>query len=452
MSLRDLYMRISDVKFIKKLLMPFLILTFFLLGEHFLGSLLIPVNNAVIFKDQMAAIKEEGRSADILFLGTSRVYHCFAPEVFEEELGLSCVVNGGTATQRPDSSYLFLKDLDRSIRPKCVVFSLQWSSLLEDATEAQTLESTLMVYDRMTGAGRAECFLKKFGTEVWPELFPLYRYRYDFRADKIRQIAQKWEDYKKNGYVPDTQKDYYYLDKGFVYATKHMKNGNVPIMDEGTNVFSKESIVAGYLKSLDDICTYCKEHDIRLYLITPPMAMMNLYHVEGYQEAVSFFQEYAEKNGLIYHNLNYLKDREEWLPDEMMTDYVHLSGEAGMEVSRRYARILEIDEKGGDTSGFFYRDLDELKEHVRRVVAVKTKNELNGDTLSLTFTSLQNDDVQPVYRVEISVNGARYETVVDWTEKDRHSFLIPDGEVSIRVSAACAADDAAYAWQEYKIR
>lgn len=450
MSQRDSFMQTSKGKLIKRILLPLLTLAFFLTGEYALGRLLTPVNSAVYFKDEIAELSDQGAEADLLFLGTSRVFHSFAPEIFEEELGLGCVINGGTGTQRPESSYMFLKDLDRQIKPKAVVLGVQWTSPLEFATDAQITESTLMVYDRMTAAGRLDCMVRKLGSPVWPELFPAYRYRYDLRFDTVKAGLAKWKDYRKNGFTPNTSADHYYCGKGFVYANHRCEQGNIPIMDEGIHSFSTDAVIEGNMKYIDAIADYCEKNDIRLYLAAPPMSLMNLYHIEGYQEAEEFLESYAEERGLIYHNLNYLKDREEFLGDDCMTDYVHLSGEGACRVSRLYAEILGKDMRGEDTSGYFYKDLDELKADVDRIVAVSAKISEEDGICSAKAESLHNDGVIPLYRFELSTDGGEsFETVADWSESGSVSFEKPEGAYTLKVTAALSPEDPVPAWMEY---
>ena len=431
-------------------MLPVLTAVFFLTGEIALGRILTPVGGAMYFRDEVRELSEQGVRADILFLGTSRVFHSFVPEVFEEEMGLDCVINGGSGTQRPESSYMFLKDLDSQIRPKAIVLGVQWSSLLKETSEAQSTESVITVYDRMSQAGRLKCIFKELGSPVWFDLFPAYRYRYDLRIDKIRENVKKLTNYRKNGFQPKTEAEQYYHGKGFIYAKHSCAPGNIPIMDEGIDTFSEDEIVESNLEYIDRIVDYCKKNDIKLYLVAPLMSLMNLYHVKGYQEAQDFYEKYAEEHGLVFHNLNYLKGREQFFGDDVMTDYVHLCGEGAYRISSIYAEILEKDMRGEDTSEYFYKDLDELKKDVDRVAAVKAKIYSDEDGFSVYAESLHNEDVTPVYRYEISEdNGASYQVIRDWSEESSMKYQRPDGPYILKVYAALSPDDDIPAWMEY---
>ena len=60
------------------------------------------------------------------------------------------------------------------------------------------------------------------------------------------------------------------------------------------------------------------------------------YESAGYQDAVDFYNNYAEENGIVYYNLNYLKGREEIFPDSVMHDDNHLNGEGWQQNQVKY--------------------------------------------------------------------------------------------------------------------
>ncbi len=438
---------------IKAILVPLLTLVFFLAGNGAVGLLLKPLGASRYFSDEIDALEKEGKRADLLFLGTSRVFETFVPSVFEEELGMELVINGGSPTQRPESSYFLLKDLDSRIRPKRVILGVQWNTLLKETGEAQKLESAIMAYDRMSTAGKLAYLPHYLTNGLWPEFLDVYRYRKEFRFDIIAERLAAKKEYSRNGYVPDTEAGSYYLEKGFIYSNNHCENGNIPIIDEGQTRFSEEEIDPAKLEYLEKIAAYCKENGIELMLVASPMAMMNLYHLEGYQDAVAFYARFAAEHGSSFLNLNYLKGREEFLPDDRMSDFVHLSGAGAEEVSRRYALILLKQFQGEDVSGFFYSDLNEMKTEVCRIVSLKAVYEREGDMLSVDIESLQNDGVVPEYLLEWSADeGEDYVPLCEAGKESHLRVKLPSREGKLRVSARIAGTEETDAWQEYELK
>lgn len=446
-------MQTSKKAVIKNILVPLLTLVFFLAGNAVVGLLLKPLGASRYFADEIDALEKEGKRADLLFLGTSRVFETFVPSVFEEELGMEVVINGGTPTQRPESSYFLLKDLNSRIRPKRVILGVQWNTLLAETGEAQKLESAIMAYDRMSTAGKL-AYLPHYVTNgLWPEFLDVYRYRKEFRFDLIAERLAAKREYSRNGYVPDTEAGSYYLEKGFVYSNRHCENGNIPIIDEGQTRFSEAEIDPSKLEYLEKIAAYCRENGIEFSLVASPMAMMNLYHLEGYQAAVDFYERFATEHGISFLNLNYLKGREEFLPDEKMSDFVHLSGEGAEEVSRRYALILAKQLKGEEVSAFFYGDLDGVKTEVERIVSLKAVYEREGDMLTVDIRSLQNEGVMPEYLLEWSADEGKDYVPLGKAGSESHLKLkLPSKEGKLRVSAREAGAESWDAWQEYELK
>lgn len=425
-------------------------------AEGVLSYFLTSVSSSTYFKDELKQYKAEGLEADVLFLGSSRVFEGFVPQVFEEELGMGLVLNGGSATQRPESSYYLLKDIYRQVKPKVVILGVQWNGILEESTEAQRMESALTAYDRMSFAGRLEYVPNYLLSDQLPNFSTIYRCRKDFRFNTMRENVEKRRKYETQGYIPDISANTYYYGKGFLYCNGRCEYGNVPIMDEGQDTFSADIVSRDKVKYLDKICDFCDKNGIKLILVASPISMMNMYHVKGYQEADDYFDSYAAEKGIVFDNLNFLKDRELWLGDDMMADYIHLSGEAAMEVSRRYAQIVKKHLDGEDVSSFFYEDLDALKREVSRVVAVKAslkKDESNESLLHVNITALTNDPAAVIYTVEASYDdGASWERLSDKCGfKEFDLDLSETGEgFKIKISAGLGGDDEP-AWQIYDL-
>ncbi|MCR5251734.1 MAG: hypothetical protein K6E50_14140 [Lachnospiraceae bacterium] len=432
--------------------MPLCIALFFLAGNALLGSLLQPLGTSRYFRDEVAVYAAEGKQADIVFLGSSRTFQTYAPEVLERELGLELVINAGSATQRPESSYYLLKDLYRQVKPKVVVWGVQWNMLLKEATESQRLESAITAYDRMSARGRIEYIPTYMFTDLWPQFLDVYRYRNDFRYDAIRKNLEAKAEYKEHGFIPDTEADHYYAGKGFTYSNTHCEDGNVPIMDEGGQIrFSAEEIDPEKLRYLEKVTKFCEKNGIRLYLVASPIAVMNLYHLEGYQEANDYYADFAEKHGIVFYNLNYLKDKEELFPDHMQCDYVHLSGEGAEAASALFAELLRMEANGESTDGLFYDDLSEVKAQIRRIAAVKADIEREGTRAEVSVLSLHNEDVVVRYKAEYAKEGEEeFVLLRDWSEGEEFELALPSASGGrLRISAWSGVEGEGIAWQEY---
>ena len=74
---------------------------------------------------------------------------------------------------------------------------------------------------------------------------------------------------------------------------------------------------------------------------------------------------------MVNYNLNMLKGRLDLFPDDAMLDYNHVNGEGARRASEKYAKVLKLEDQGKSAGSMFYKDLDQVKKQVDRVVACK---------------------------------------------------------------------------------
>ena len=445
-------MRIFKNKIFRRIVSPLLLACLFIALDTGVGELLRPVTYATDFNHDIARIEQTGQEVDMLFVGASRTYRTFVPEVFEEKLGLGCVVNAGSSSQPICATYYELKDLVERIHPKRVCIGVIWNLL----THEPNLQSRLIVLDRLSLRNRLQMAAKCFKVSEMPYLLATYRFKDNLSIEQIRTNAAEKRRLAATDYDTFSPDKEYYADTGFVYSYKSYRTGTIPIREAGN--FSANKVTKENLGYLDACVELCRKNDIEVTLVTGVTTMMRIYLVGNYQEAVDYYREYAEKHGIAYYNLNYLVGRESFLPDEMMFDYNHTNGEGAHIASERFAEILRKADAGEDVSGYFYENLDALKKDVHRIVAVKADIKADPEEAgwySAKITSLQNDDVEAVYRLLMKRGGEEeYSVIRDWTSDPVIRFRA-DGDpedCTVMVEAGSADESCGHAFQEYSLR
>lgn len=443
-------MRIFKTKTFQRICSLVVLIAFLAVGIVVIGEALTPVSYATYFNHDIKTIEENNQKVGLAFVGASRVYHSYVPKVFEQELGVNCVVNAGSSAQPICATYYQLKDLVERLHPESVVIGVSWNGI--KGNEKPNQQGMLIVYDRISIFNKMELALNNFEVQNWLYCLRPYRFRDNMSWEILTNNYEEKQSLVNNNYVADRNQNQYYSEKGFIYFKDSCKTGNVAMTETG--IFATELVSEEKLDYLDACVKLCQEHDISVYLVSGMSTMMRLYSIENYQEAVDFYTTYAEEHGIIYHNLNYLLDREEIFPDEMMLDYNHLNGEGAYRVSKIYAEILRKDMQNIDTSEYFYDDFNDLKEDVHRIIAVKgdiTMDETDSGRAHVMITSLQNEDITPQYQLEISKNdGENFEVVVEWTEESEADISVPTGqEYIIKVRARTGNEGDAEAYQIY---
>lgn len=414
-------------------------------AEGVLGYLLEPSSYATYFNHELDQLEAEGRNVDMILIGASRVYRSFVPEEFEKKMGLDFVLNAGSSYQPIEGSYYQLKELLDRFNPKYVVLGVTWDGISNDRTRGK-----LIIYDRLHGSEKLKYTLTDFSNEEFLYTLKSYRYR-----NEIVDIAENIQERKRlveTDYEPKVKGNEYYADSGFVYSYDTFENGNVEIRGGGT--FDTELAKQTMVPYMDKIVSLCKQEGIRLYMVTGPTTMMRIYNVGNYQEAVDFYDNYAQQNDIIYHNLNYLKNRETIFDDSLMHDFNHLNGKGATVVSSLYAEILQKDMQGIDTSDYFYGSLDELKSDVNRVVGVKAAIETDNGYAHIKATSLQNEGVVPQYQILAAKSAEdEYQVVADWSTATEWSVDVAGLQARrIMIRAKIGNPGETEAFQIYKLK
>ena len=427
-----------DSKMLLKRVVSLLEIALITIGVAFvLGKALTPVTFVEYYNHEMDILRDSGEEVDLLFVGASRFYSSFDARVFEEELGLDNVVIAATSSQPISGSYYIIKDMIERMKPKKIILDLTCNALIED----DKIQGMLLVIDTLSLKNKLEMFRHCFyGTDL---LYMLDLYRYRNNLDHLSDILQERKAMIDNGYVQEDDGVSYYCYKGFIYNHGSIKTGNMPMYSKSS--FSENAILDRNLDYLYKCIQICKDNDIELELISAPTTVMRMYYVDHYDEAVRYYQKLAEENGLVYHNLNYLMDRETILPDEMMCDYNHTNGEGAKIISTICAEILKKEAAGEDVSSYFYPSYETFCESVHRIVSVDAKIKKEEDQFHLVLRSLHNDDVKVLYQVETG-NG---EVLIPWTEETEH---VISGDISqIKVIVRSVDDDIGRAYQIYDL-
>lgn len=80
-------------KILKRVVSLLVLCIFLVTTEALLREILEPISYATYFNHDLKQLEKNGTKVDLVFIGASRVYRSFVPEVFEERLGIGCVIN-----------------------------------------------------------------------------------------------------------------------------------------------------------------------------------------------------------------------------------------------------------------------------------------------------------------------------------------------------------------------
>lgn len=439
-------MRTSNL--IKRGICLLTLLAMLVVGELLSIFALRPISYATYFNHDIQTLQKDKADVELVFIGASRVYRSFVPEIFEEKLQMDTVINAGSSSQQISGSYYLLKELLQGFDPEYVVLGVTGDALCHP----YYAQANMIVLDRLNGLNKLQYIFDVIEPRDWTNAFlESYRFRNNLKLESIKENIIEKKQLRELSYKDDTSDREYYADTGFVYSKAGFVAGNVSIRDpiEVYPVMNNSE-----LEYLNKIVNLCEKENIDLFLVTGPTTMMRIYNSEVYQFCHEWYLDYASKNGLVYHNLNYLKGREAFLPDTLMHDYNHVNGEGAGVVSELYAEILSKTMAGGKTDEYFYASFEQLSQDVNRVVAVGVESvTVENGIAEILLTSLHNKDVDPYYQISGSTNGENYELLIDWTQDSKFTLDVSEYEnLTLMLRAKTGQESEVEAFKSFKLK
>lgn len=408
-------MRIS--KTFKRILVLLGTIAFTFIGVYGLKFCLTSPSITELFNYHTNELLEDGENVEMVFVGASRIYHGFDPKVFEEELGYENVLNDATPAQRTVLSYYMLKDMIEKFDPKCVVFGTTYNGLMFE----QGLKNFTYAMDRLSLGNRVACATDIFGTiDGLMILTGKSEYLKEENFEKMASYASR--RFKRMRGINDTDAPKYY-ENGYMASFISKPQGSIDYGYGEDRSFNEKDIDPKALEYLEKSIQLCLDHDIEMILVSGMCTTARMYSVENYQGVTDYFTELAEKYGIRYINMNYLRNREELFPDTVFIDDQHLNDDGGQIQSVIFAQILKDEFAGKDTSHYFYSNLEELTKDIHRVPGCTAAASLKDNTISVDCECVHNSDIVPMYRVSAVNEETGDKTIMtDWTVKSRFEY------------------------------
>lgn len=377
-----------------------LIIIVLLCMEWIMAFLLEPVTYQRTLDRELKYMERQGWNPNMVLFGDSMISCGLVPGAMEEVLGEDfCVLNAATGSQQVWGSYYYLEDLLDQYELRCVVMGIdQWAFTQQE----KSIKRDLIVLDRIKSPWiRMKYVSAVFAPAEYPYLLKSYANR-----EEIENIPKHLEQKLTKAYLfgERLNAEKSELERG------HTSNG-VGMGEEKVGIneldsFQKDSIDQRAVQYLDKIVDLCRKNGVKLYLISMPVTSPSVFATETYEDFWSFFETYAQQQGISFWDMNMLKDRETVIPDEMMSDTVHVGSPGDLSVSRKAGELLKMDMEGMSVDKAFWK-YPEWEEQLPGIVGCDFSTEAvaDSDDRVMTAISLQPDGVIPEYEFWISTDG-----------------------------------------------
>lgn len=413
-------MRIS--KTIQRILLIIVVVTLFVGGTLLFRYCFTGATVSDSFKYHIKQLQEEGDNVDMVFIGGSRTYRSFNPSIFDKALGIKNTTNCGSPSQRPILSYYVTKDMLEKFSPKYAVIGVSYNGLMFE----QSPHTMYMAINRISPMNRIKCLYDNYGFSKGLMVLS-GKSEFDSVMEGPGELRKNIKEKKSKRAGEDDEKE----GRGYVGSkTRNTPGGVTYSFNAEERCFNESEMQLKSFEYLKKTIELCQSQGIKVYLVSGPCTMMNIYKVENYQGAVDFYHELANDYGIKYFNLNYMKGRENILTDDMFMDHMHVNYWGGQITSKFFAQVLKDDLTGKDTSHYFYRNLKDLKRDVHRIPGCTMQLVKEGDMVKIQVKCFHNEGVTPEYRLLATSgedpNTAQFQEIHAWSVGQEYSYSIEE--------------------------
>ena len=424
------------------------LLVMIIAADRILTFLLEPMSRADFYLHDVREMKKDHQDIDLIIVGNSRSVYGFDPLIFEEDLGLDYAYNASVVGQQISSKYYIAESLIQDFSPEIVIFDIEWQSLNEFG-DTRT-QAKLLGLDRLTGLTKIRYILDGFS---FSELIYAVSKPYRFH-DNLFKEGSIANNLKLKKWMKDTKyaENYYHTMKGYDQGDKCSSK---PFKINSLGTYDKTALSEKSIGYLDRIVKLCRERNISLFIVSPPISTMEQLNIGNYQEANDYYLAYAKENGVYYHNLNMLKDRDEIFNDHLFYNSGHLCRTGAETASHIYAEIIRDELAGIGTQDRFYGTVDELTADITRVVAAGA--DVKAEDGEIIISDLQytaGKDADIIFEIRISA-GSGEDPVTVTVNPPENSIKIPWENPAKKVSVKIIARDTrsgSEAYADYSVK
>jgi len=246
-------------------------------------------------QDNFALLERD--SVDVIFIGQSHQFCSINPDMLAGEYGINCFMLA-TSGQTVAMSYYAAMEAIELQHPKTIYMETgyvihEWQVINDGMSH--------MFFD-----GMPKCKARKEAIDDLIE--PENRIYYYLN---LGQYHTRWSSLTEIDY-----QNYKNSPRGRFYSEVTVNNWPIPVVDRNETAPMTDSA----LEYMDKLVALCKENNVELILYTMPYNTLYFdYGVEEFlddQRIYNGLYEYAQQNGLEYHNLFYEID-------EIAFDYSH---------------------------------------------------------------------------------------------------------------------------------
>ncbi|MBR3320870.1 MAG: hypothetical protein IKG04_02895 [Exiguobacterium sp.] len=167
----------------------------------------------------------------------------------------------------------------------------------------------------------------------------------------------------------------------------------------------KPELKKEYVEILGDMCDLCREHDVDLVVIIPPLARFNAFdYGESWFLLTDQIRSVVESGGATFYDCNMLRTDYFSFDDSFYYNTQHLNVTGAKAFTKTLCQILQERQSDGDTQQFFYSP-DEYRQSFDNVAFVRLTRKNSSGTNELTAQALVSPGIDVEYQFLVKKEG-----------------------------------------------
>ena len=283
----------------------------------------------------------EQDNIDVLFLGPSHCMHSFDPSQLDKKLNMN-TFNAASSSQALDGSLLILKEACKYSDIKQVYLDLFYNNSYDIHKERTQMTNAYIISDYLKpSADKYVYLLNASGSEHYANSFIVARrcWKKMFEPGYIPGLLKKknTEAYRNYEYVKHENAEY--AGKGYIKNLPSVKDWD--FFDTwGWVPAAPETFSGDYKNDLMNIIDFCREHGIKLTLISAPTSDFCLTAIGDYDDYIAWVRSVAKENGIEYYDFNLCKEQYFPSTSEYFIDPVHLNYKGADKLADTFSELV----------------------------------------------------------------------------------------------------------------
>lgn len=364
---------------------------------------------------------------DILFVGSSHCYISLDPRI-TDDIFKANTFNAGSALQAQDATFALIREAVERYHVKQIYMEMYYLMMDNDEYhERDQLTSTYIISDYMRPSlNKVRFLLNASSSKYYINSFLPARRNWESLLHP--SVIKDLMDRKRSKNFREYQPFGGYQTKGFVINEGEIINGTL-LDTAGFDRIRTEEASADWMKTIDEIITYCAKKGVHLTLFSAPMSLFQTTGVGNYDDYIALVRGMTEDTDVRYVDFNLCREAYFDHSSGMFSDAGHLN-EAGAE---RFSRLFAdyFTGKIPDDELFYSSMAEKIRAH-------------GPDLLGLSFLD-SGDKMRKLKIVSTMPEGTLFDAEIILEDgsarklkeqSDDIFFEIPQGEHgTIRISA-----------------